>query len=1050
MRQIKSCKRITSRQSILLWLALFLFPFKHLHAQGWEKVFEPNRLNEQIYNYQHKFSTDELLPTSDNGCLFTNGHFPFTLDTFIRVTKLKNNGNLEWKKYLTKSDFNGLDTADIGFCKLSEDTVTKKYYLFCIYDSSNFRNILIFKINTLGIIENKIIYNQATAINSNITSLFTVNNDTFIYYNYGFDGTLQQLKKIVFTITNQINLINAQSFAQGINYTNTNPLLLWKIHNNTLLIRPNNNYYFSNRILEYSISHTTRNAFETVVVGKSVRDSIRNYLQTISANFSILDSNINYSNIAETTSGELYSTALAQYIINVSGNKDTFNLIVVFKLHPQNLTITSINIKQTDGDFSSITKLDISIGDYPAYIVASLNGNQCRVQSITSDPNYVNTCEMTAYFDINDQNRIHVQNKVGIGEHNYDFTYSDFGRKSYVRKGFNGNYFVYGVYKNSITNDRSLGIMKLDEQGNSFSYNIQGKVYTNNDNNCIPNTTETGMPFFTVRAIKNGIVHYGTSYLNGNYFVGLTDTGAYTIAVDENVAFPLWKRDNCAPTTNSIISETKKNDTVNFGLDKIIDCPNLRIDISTPILRRCYNNVYYVNYCNNGTQAANASYIDITLDPFLTIQSASIPFVALGNNIFRFQLGTINTLQCDQFTFVANLDCNTTSTGQTHCVEAHIYPDTVCLPTPYTGPILLTSGTCNQSSNSIDFKIKNDGGNMPSLKKYIVIEDDAYRIINGNIKLNNGEVKDVPVVNPKEGSTYTLLVEQDNQLPGSLGDSLSKSIVENCINYNSDSFTHGIPLLLSNYDGEPFRSVECQQSKSSYDPNNKKAMPIGWDAAAHYIFPNTDIEYQINFQNTGNDTAFYVNIIDTIDSNLDINTLQPGVSSHRYTYHRLDSNTVQFEFDNIRLVDSSTNELQSHGFIKFRIKQKKNLPNDTRIENNASIYFDFNADIQTNTTWHTIGTNFIELLPTGIINHKNIPYQIFPNPFSETANVIPKILLDKNSQLLIYDMQGKWVRTVTYRDEHFEIHADQLSKGIYNFSIIEKENTIGYGKIVIQ
>ena len=59
------------------------------------------------------------------------------------------------------------------------------------------------------------------------------------------------------------------------------------------------------------------------------------------------------------------------------------------------------------------------------------------------------------------------------------------------------------------------------------------------------------------------------------------------------------------------------------------------------------------------------------------------------------------------------------------------------------------------------------------------------------------------------------------------------------------------------------------------------------------------------------------------------------------------------------LPDSNVNEPASHGFIKFRIQQKASNPTGARIENTAAIYFDYNAPVLTNTTWHTIGNDFI-------------------------------------------------------------------------------------------
>jgi hypothetical protein len=61
-----------------------------------------------------------------------------------------------------------------------------------------------------------------------------------------------------------------------------------------------------------------------------------------------------------------------------------------------------------------------------------------------------------------------------------------------------------------------------------------------------------------------------------------------------------------------------------------------------------------------------------------------------------------------------------------------------------------------------------------------------------------------------------------------------------------------------------------------------------------------------------------------------------------------------FTFENILLPDSTTNFEGSLGHVYFQVKPRAGLVPGTVIENTAAIYFDFNAPIITNTTFHTI------------------------------------------------------------------------------------------------
>ena len=136
----------------------------------------------------------------------------------------------------------------------------------------------------------------------------------------------------------------------------------------------------------------------------------------------------------------------------------------------------------------------------------------------------------------------------------------------------------------------------------------------------------------------------------------------------------------------------------------------------------------------------------------------------------------------------------------------------------------------------------------------------------------------------------------------------------------------------------------------SYDPNDKQVWNDDGDQADGFIEPNdTILRYLIRCQNTGTDTAFNIYIRDTLDPNLDINTLQVVDASHAYQLSVSGPGYVQFTFPNVLLVDSTTNEPDSHGHIEYTIETKSNLPLGTQIDNTAHIYFDFNAPVVTNT-----------------------------------------------------------------------------------------------------
>ena len=141
--------------------------------------------------------------------------------------------------------------------------------------------------------------------------------------------------------------------------------------------------------------------------------------------------------------------------------------------------------------------------------------------------------------------------------------------------------------------------------------------------------------------------------------------------------------------------------------------------------------------------------------------------------------------------------------------------------------------------------------------------------------------------------------------------------------------------------------IACFNIASSFDPNVKSVVPQGNLSANDSI-----LTYTIQFQNTGNDTAFNIVVNDTLDSNLDVSTIQV-LSSSFPTLAQTTGQSVSFNFANIKLVDSTTNEPLSHGFVTFSVKRFTGN-NGTIIPNVASIYFDLNPAVVTDTTMNRI------------------------------------------------------------------------------------------------
>jgi uncharacterized repeat protein (TIGR01451 family) len=232
----------------------------------------------------------------------------------------------------------------------------------------------------------------------------------------------------------------------------------------------------------------------------------------------------------------------------------------------------------------------------------------------------------------------------------------------------------------------------------------------------------------------------------------------------------------------------------------------------------------------------------------------------------------------------------------------------------------------------------------------------------------------------------------------------------------------------------------------SYDPNDKQVVPAGRGADGDIPYDTETLTYTVRFQNTGTDTAFTVVIRDEIDADLDLSTMSILGASHAYRFEIEEGQKVNWTFDNILLPDSNINEPASHGFIKYTISLKPNLPIGTQIENTAFIYFDFNAPIITNTTVNTLA-NFATSISPVI---KPNALKMWPNPATHEANFqIEKPV--HQARMTILDLQGRTVamkRNIT--EQTFSIPLYDLLPGMYMYRLEESGKVLGVGKMIVE
>lgn len=201
-------------------------------------------------------------------------------------------------------------------------------------------------------------------------------------------------------------------------------------------------------------------------------------------------------------------------------------------------------------------------------------------------------------------------------------------------------------------------------------------------------------------------------------------------------------------------------------------------------------------------------------------------------------------------------------------------------------------------------------------------------------------------------------------------------------------------------------------------------------------FPNPPfLDYIIRFQNVGNDTAFTVRVFNPIDINkLEINSLEFVASSHpvdmQYVFHE---RHMKFTFNNILLVDSATNEPMSHGFIRYKIKPKSNLVISDSIRNFATIHFDFEAAVLTNTALTTVEQP--TGLPPGSTKDEHGTMWIWPNPVKENLSIGFRLKSETEISIDVINIYGQSVaRKILFGktgENKFDWSLETLPNGVY-------------------
>ena len=477
---------------------------------------------------------------------------------------------------------------------------------------------------------------------------------------------------------------------------------------------------------------------------------------------------------------------------------------------------------------------------------------------------------------------------------------------------------------------------------------IRGVLFKDDNANCTLDAPELRLNHWQVELAGNNRTYYTQSFQDGSFRI-VADTGTYTISV--RLPNNAWQVCSGNYTLTAGFSDTID---VFIPVEAYEECPELQVNVSigNPNLRRCFDNRYIVNYCNRGTVPAADVEVLLQVDPWIVVDSFSVPFEALGGGAYRITAGGLEAGDCGAFLMYVSPDCDA-PLGLLQCVQGRVEPVDICsvLSSQWFGPTITASGYC--TGDEVVFTLRNLGGQATAdsleyriFQNGVLVEAARYTLAAGDSLI---------IIEPSDNDSWRLETDQAAGHPCSVLPSVS---IDGCGQGGPGQVSVSYALQFPNDPGCPFEDRECYPIVGSYDPNDKMAFPAGY-GPDHLIEPGTDIEYLIRFQNVGNDTAFHVFVRDTLSPFLDPATVEVTGYSHPYQLRIRENGALDFSFYHIHLTDTIRDEPGSHGYIKFRVAQTAGNASGAVIHNQAAIYFDFNAPIFTNIVFHTLGLNFV-------------------------------------------------------------------------------------------
>lgn len=442
---------------------------------------------------------------------------------------------------------------------------------------------------------------------------------------------------------------------------------------------------------------------------------------------------------------------------------------------------------------------------------------------------------------------------------------------------------------------------------NSVKSYVRGFVYDDEDANCTKNSADVPAPRTWVNYGKN--IYTQTN--DTGFYTTCLDTGKNHIRLDPSQWFK-----NCGDT----VIHFKKDSVYNVNLFRTLE-------------KGITGFVFSNAYCDTSVKTRlPLAGVKVIATPGNYVAATD----AMGRYVLKVPSGTTYTVRLlKNQSFAVNGSCDTVYTVNVSKDSVYKFFNFAASSTrDLSIDQISRRGSCLRWGTDVEFKMRVNNFNPDSSGtiRVRVLYDSSLT----NLRIPGG---DYTIIRPGE-FIYRQRINawSMNDQSFTLHVDTSKTKISDKVFLHAfiDSFS-----AVANNSSHNDTVRYLYEIRASYDPNIKTTFNDS-------IFTpvNPWLDYNVTFQNTGNDVAYDVLVLDTLPSGLDYSTLEMKGATHAYTWS-LDNNKLQVYFKGINLPDSASNPELSIGSFSFRIRINDTTRSVQHFANRAAIYFDINPPIYT-------------------------------------------------------------------------------------------------------